>query len=417
MTTESGSLPDVLAVWQSVQQQRLVAFIRADAILTFTSGFYVLGIYWFAARQGYLLATFVATLLCSSVMYWSLQAARRDEVATAVARLAAANWAMVLVGTMLAAPVWPVLVLASLLPMTAAASYVDQKQFRWYLLGSVLVAAACTLIGLFTTPTSIADDVPPWTIDSVLTIFVPLLTAMVGLLALQNFSRTRLTISNLVEARNRLQTQSDALAASRTRMVTATDNERRRIERDLHDGTQQHFVSMLLKTGAINRVVGSDPERATALIGELRQELKAAQTELREFTLAVYPPSLTQHGLAAALSRAVDRVRLHTVTDIDEVGRFDPAIEATVYFICLEALQNADKHAGRSATVHLSLKRPADGLHFEVRDDGVGFILDQVENRSGTQNMADRIAAVHGTLAITASPGQGTTVVGHIPIP
>jgi signal transduction histidine kinase len=407
--------PDVLGEWQEEQRRRLVSFVRADTILTFSSGYYVLGIYWFAARQGYLLAAFVATQFCAAAMYWALQAARRDEPETAVARLAAANWAMILVGTLLAAPVWPVLILASLFPMTAAASYVEQRQFRWYLLGSVAVGAVCTLVGLFTSPTSIVDDVPPWTIDSVLIIFVPLLIVMVGLLAVQNFTRTRLTITNLVEAHDRMQEQSDQLLASRARMVAATDDERRRIERDLHDGTQQHFVSMLLKTGAINRVVADDPERATALLDELRHELKDAQAELRGFTLGIYPPSLTQHGLAAALGRAVDRIDRHVVVEIDEIGRFDPAVEATVYFICMEAMQNADKHAGPVATIRLLLSREGDDLRFEVADDGLGFDIDRVTRRSGVQNMEDRIAAAQGTLTITSSPRTGTSVIGNIP--
>ncbi|MEM9562128.1 MAG: histidine kinase [Actinomycetota bacterium] len=417
MTAVAAESPvDVLAAWRSVQQQRLVTFVRVDAVLTFVSGYYVLAIYWFAAREGYLLAAYGVTMVGAAILSTALRSARRSDAEAAVARLAAANWFMVIGGTLLAAPVWPVLVLASLLPMTAAASYVEQRQFRWYLLGSVAVAAACTLIGLFTAPTSIADDVPAWTIDSVLTIFVPVLTAMVGLLALQNFSRTRLTIANLVEAHQRLQSQSDALLASRIRMVAATDGERRRIERDLHDGTQQHFVSLLLKTGAINRVVRDQPDRAESLLGELRQELKAAQTELREFTLGIYPPSLTQHGLAAALRRAVDRVQLPSRTDIDDVDRFDPSIEATVYFICLEALQNADKHAGSDATVRLSLAHDDGMLRFEVADDGVGFAPGDVAHRSGTQNMEDRIAIVQGRLTITSSPGSGTIVLGEIPV-
>lgn len=405
-----------MAEWREVQRQRLVSFIRADAFLTLTSGYYVLAIYWFAARQGYLLATFVATQICAGLMYWALQAAGRDEVEAAVARLAGANWAMILIGVTLAAPVWPVLVLASLLPMTAAASYVEQRQFRWYLLGSVSVAAACTLIGLFTTPTTIADDVPAWTIDSVLTIFVPLLTALVGLLALQNFARTRATMSSLVEAHDHLQIQAADMVASRIRMVAATDDERRRIERDLHDSTQQHFVSMLLKTGAIKRVMARDTAKADALIAELRDELKAAQTELREVTLGIYPPSLTQHGLGPALRRAVDRVQLPTVTDIDDVDRFDPSIEATVYFICVEALQNADKHAGRDASVQVALSQREDELRFEVVDTGVGFDPDEVDRRGGTQNMVDRIATIDGTLTVESNPGGGTRVSGRVPV-
>lgn len=408
---------DAITVWREAQSQRLIRFIQVDMWLTLSSSVYVLIIYWFFVRRGYLLATVGVVVTSGAVMYVALVAARRRATDAAVACLAAANWFAVVAAVVLAAPVWPILVLAAVLPVTVAASYVGAEHFRWYLLGSVVIAGASTVLGLFTDATSMAEEVPGWAIDSVLSVFVPLLTAMVGLLALQNFTQIRATFADLADTHSRLQVQSDALVASRTRMVAATDRERRRIERDLHDGTQQQFVAMGLKLGAIKRAIDIDSDRAKGLIDDLRSELKDAQAQLRDLTLGIYPPTLTQHGLTAALERAVDQVSSPMVTAIDDVGRFDPAIEASVYFICVEALHNADKHAGADATVTLSLRcDDRSGLRLEVVDDGAGYDPLTIDHRSGTQNMEDRIAAVNGTLSVTSSPGHGTSVVGQIPI-
>ncbi|MGI9606322.1 MAG: sensor histidine kinase [Acidimicrobiales bacterium] len=407
---------DALAAWGQGQQDRLASFIRADSILTLGSAVYVFGIYLFAATETYLLAASGATLVAGAIMALALRSARQGRISEAVARLAGANWFVVTIAALLAAPVWPVLVLAAVLPATAAASYVDAGQFQRYLGGSVVVSGACTGLGLFVSVTPIEDDVPDWAIESVLAIFVPLLTAMVGLLALQNFTRMRAAMGNLIQTHGQLQLQSDALRAARTRMVAAANQERRRIERDLHYGTQQHFVAMGLKVGAIRRAVRAGDESSGRLIDELKDEIKSAQSQLRELTLGIYPPTLTQHGLAAALERAVDQIGLDTRTGIDNVGRHDSSIEASVYFICLEALHNAEKHAGPDATVSVRLSRVGDRLRFIVSDTGLGFDTDTVAVRSGTQNMQDRIATVYGSLVIDSVPGQGTTVVGEVPL-
>jgi signal transduction histidine kinase len=208
----------------------------------------------------------------------------------------------------------------------------------------------------------------------------------------------------------------DELRASRSRVVAAADTERRAIERDLHDGAQQQLVLVGLKLQMAGRLIDSDPARARALHGELRADLQRALAELRELAHGIYPPLLESEGLRGALAEAAERAAIGTTVECDGIGRYSSDVEAAVYFCCREALQNAAKHAGDEARARVKLSERDHVLSFEVLDDGLGFDPAATRASAGMQNMTDRIGALGGTLDIQSAPGQGTAILGTVPL-
>ena len=186
--------------------------------------------------------------------------------------------------------------------------------------------------------------------------------------------------SALQESLEEVQRTNAELVESRLRIVTAGDAQRRRLERDLHDGAQQHLVAMAVKLRLAEDLTEDDPAEAASVIVELRRDLQDAIAELRALAHGIFPPLLSSGGLMEALPAAASRSALVTSVEFDGVGRYTPEIEAAVYFCCLEALQNAGKHAGERATALVRVT-DAGALRFEVVDDGVGFDTRPVGDR------------------------------------
>jgi len=220
--------------------------------------------------------------------------------------------------------------------------------------------------------------------------------------------------SALQESLEDLQHHAEELRASRARVVTAADVERRRMERDLHDGAQQQLVLLGLKLGLAERLIEKDAAAAKAMHDELRADLRKALSELRDLAHGIYPAALENEGLPGALREAVERAAIPAELDCDGAGRYPPELEAAVYFCCLEALQNAAKHAGAGAQVRIDLVERARSLVFEVTDDGQGYDTTVPRASVGVQNMTDRIGALGGELTIRSAPGSGTTISGSI---
>jgi len=213
-----------------------------------------------------------------------------------------------------------------------------------------------------------------------------------------------------------LRRQAQDLQASRARIVAAADAERRRIERDLHDGAQQYLVAIAVKAGLIQQLADGDTSRSKALLKELASDTQLALDELRSLAHGIYPPLLSNAGLGEALGAACRRATLPTELDAPDLRRYPAELEAAVYFCCLEALQNAAKYAGSNANARVTLWEEADGLLFEIRDDGVGFDVTHEDPGAGLLNMRDRLGSVGGTLSIESQPGRGTRVTGAIPL-
>ena len=200
-----------------------------------------------------------------------------------------------------------------------------------------------------------------------------------------------------------------ALRASQRRLVAAASSERRKIERDLHDGVQQKLVALRIHLELALEHAGEENGLSSSL-ARLGTEFDEALDELRSVAHGIYPPLLAEGGLLAALHDAARRSTVPVTTEIEDVGRFSEDCEAAVYYCCLEALQNIAKHAGDDAAATLQLWRERRVVHFRVSDDGVGFNQSSTAGGAGLTNMADRIGAVGGTLAVRSRPGEGATV-------
>ena len=211
-----------------------------------------------------------------------------------------------------------------------------------------------------------------------------------------------------------VQAQLELVRASRARIVEAGDTERRRLERDLHDGAQQRLVTLTLALGmARSRVAGVDPE-LEGLIEAAGKEAKEALTELRELARGIHPAVLTEAGLAGAIQALVERSpAVVTITEVPR-ERFPAVIEATAYFVVSEALANVTKHA-RAGAAQVSIRRLPGRLAVRVSDDGAGGA--RLERGSGLAGLADRVASAGGVLRVDSPPGAGTWLEADIPCP
>ena len=205
----------------------------------------------------------------------------------------------------------------------------------------------------------------------------------------------------------------DELRASRLRIVDTADHERRRLERDLHDGAQQRLMAVQIKLRMLED--STEAERIAGQLEAISNDAEAAVEELRSLAHGIYPPVLRSDGLVNALrSVAMTAPIAISVTDAG-IGRCSPSVEAAIYFCSAEAIQNAIKHAGSNVRVRVTIGRDRDRVHFAITDDGAGIDRSERGDGVGLIGMRDRVGAVGGELEIVASPGRGTTVRGTIP--
>ena len=213
-----------------------------------------------------------------------------------------------------------------------------------------------------------------------------------------------------VDLRERVEGLKDASA----RILAAADDERRRIERDLHDGAQQRLVALNVLLGVVETKLEKDPAAAGPLVARAREEATEAVKELRELARGIHPALLADRGLIAALealaARAPFRVEISGVPE----HRLPPAVEATAYFITAEALTNVAKYAGDEATASVELQEDRGRLRVTVRDDGAGGA--DPRRGTGLRGLNDRVAALDGRFEVTSPPGGGTIVIAELPL-
>jgi signal transduction histidine kinase len=204
------------------------------------------------------------------------------------------------------------------------------------------------------------------------------------------------------------------LRRSRARVAHVAHTERRRIERDLHDGCQQRLIALRVKLALAEEIVGADNWSVGDLIQEIAADAETALEDLHALVHGIYPALLTDRGLGDAVKAMARTAPIPARVLAEGVRRYPPDVEAAVYFTCAEALQNAAKHGGHGVTARVVLQHETEGLAFEVRDDGRGF--DPAgRSGSGLANMEDRLAAVGGRLKVVSAPECGAAVQGWIP--
>jgi signal transduction histidine kinase len=203
---------------------------------------------------------------------------------------------------------------------------------------------------------------------------------------------------------------------SRARIAATADEERRRLERDLHDGAQQRLVALRMRLGLAAELLGRDHERGAELVRQLGPEAEAALEDMRSLARGVYPAPLADHGLAEALRSAARRSPLPVAVIAEASRRYPRPLEAAAYFCCLEALQNAAKHAAGASRVTITIAERDGHIELEVADDGSGFDPALTARGAGLTNVEDRARAVGGDAVVESGPGRGTRLLIRIPL-
>lgn len=400
---------------EQIARLRVLILIDLTVALTAAALMFLSWLLW--VESSVLPAVTVAVAVAGGVMARALWPLRRGDVAQAVLWWAAANWGIAVVAAATATFAWPLMLLTALLPAVLATATASGRALVWYVAGSVAVSTAVVLLGVLQDMTGLAADTPRALQHGLLALFTPALSAMVGLIVLQNSLRLQAALADALGAQGELAEQAEQLRRSRARLVAATDRERRRIERDLHDGAQQRLISIGIGLAGATALCRSNPDAAATALTDLRRQLHLAHDEVRSLAQGVYPPVLSEHGLVEALRSAVDRYPLPITLDLHDPGRHSSDLEAAVYFCCMEAVQNAAKHS-QASRVQVSIGADHGSVWFTVQDDGVGFEPgSHVQHGSGGMvNMQDRLGASGGTLRVQSAPGRGTTVHGTVPV-
>ena len=212
-----------------------------------------------------------------------------------------------------------------------------------------------------------------------------------------------------------LKASTAELAASRVRLMETAHRERRRLERDLHDGVQQQLVGMRIRLDMATRALKDDPERGERELATIGRQMDEALAQVRSLARGIYPSLLHERGLGEALKSVARSSPVPPIVRDLSGERYDEDVEVAVYFTCLEALQNVTKHAGAGVEAIITLWRHDDRLCFEVRDTGSGFDRNLIARASGLTNMRDRVQAVGGDLRLASRPGAGTIARGSVP--
>jgi signal transduction histidine kinase len=358
--------------------------------------------YFWVLRDRLFLAFVAVGVAQCVVMAVALRLARKGSYQQSITLVCLGNW----IGAVLVTCIWPallpVMAVFALVPLAFAEPYVSlQRGLALTVLGAVCVLGMA-VAGRFTPIPEVAYRAPRW-IETAFVIgglFFNGLNLMV--IVWNNAAALRTSEGQLAE-------RAAELAASRTRLITAADEERRRLERDLHDGAQQHLValSVLLQ---LARTAG--PDGRDGLLSEASDLVATAIAEIRHLAHGIYPPLLVSGGLGEALPALAARALIPVRVDLHGLGRYPPSTEAALYYCCSEALQNAAKHGGPDTTVTVSARADDDALSLTVSDTGHGF--EAAVPGAGLTNMQDRLSAIGGRLEVSSVPGGGTRVTAVV---
>jgi signal transduction histidine kinase len=398
----------------------LTTFVRWDQAALGAGVVALVATYATLEPDPFLLLEAALCALAALALGRALRPLRRGDREAAVTTIAVVNWLALLTPSVITPFVEPIMLLAALLPVVLAVPYVSPARLLVFVAAATGTSIVVLGLARWSPRSSIEDDLPGWLPHGVVALFVPILSALLGLVVWhhhatlrRSFDQAQATNRRLVQAQRDLVTRADDLRASRARLATATDDERRRIERDLHDGVQQQLLALSIDLTIARAGLPGDAAAAIA-IERATDTVAAAMQEIRDLARGIYPATLTDHGLVDALAAVLRQWSGRCRLVAEAVGRYPADVEAAVYFSCTEAINNAIRHAGPEATVTVRL---ADdhALSFEVSDDGAGFDTTRTPAGRGLTNLVDRLSAIGGTLTIDSRPGDGTTVRGVVP--
>jgi len=332
----------------------------------------------------------------------ALRLARQASYEQSVTLVCIGTWISTSLVTLVSPPLLPVMVLVALVPVVFAEPYV-----RWRRgLAFTVIAAACvlgmTVLARFTQVAAAVAQAPRWLETAFIVAAVPLNAFHLLVIVWNNAAALRTSEWQLAD-------RAAELAASRTRLATAADEERRRLERDLHDGAQQHLVALSVLIGLARK---AEPDRYQVLLSEASELVDTSITEIRRLAHGIYPPLLVSGGLPEALPTLAARAAVPVDLDLDGLGRYPTSTEAALYYCCSEALQNAAKHGGPDTAVTITAHGDDEMLNLTICDTGRGF--DPATIGHGLITMTDRLSAIGGTLVIDTAPGRGTRITAVV---
>jgi signal transduction histidine kinase len=361
-----------------------------------------LGEYMWVLRSPWLLAIVgVCTTQCI-VLGAALHLARRSRYQQSITLTCIGNWAAVLLITFIAPNLLPMMVLLALVPVVFAQPYIRWQQG----LAFTLITAGCVLalgaLARFLNVSHLAAHAPRWIESALILVALPVIAFHILVFAWNNAAALGVSENMLAE-------RAAQLEASRNRLITAADEERRRLERDLHDGAQQHLVALAVLI-QLARTAGHD--RSQPLLTEASGLVETAIAEIRRLAHGIYPPLLVSGGLAQALPAVAARAPVPVRLNLACLGRYPASIETALYFCCTEALQNAAKHGGPDTNVTITAHADDRMLTLTISDTGRGF--DPATIGTGLTNMTDRLSAIGGNLVFDTAPGRGTRVTAVI---
>lgn len=349
----------------------------------------------------------IAGLVYLTGVFLSIEWAKRRltvaSLSTVGVFILAINWVTAVVLTIIVPFSFPLGILQILSPVIAAGPVLERPALMRTLLGGVVLSAVVTAIGLHPYESEIEAEIPAGAAMAIAAGGVAVMTAPFLIGAWDAHERQRDTLRQALEA-------NELIQDSRRRLVRAADDERRRVERNLHDGAQQQLVAVAMQLRLLRTQI-DEPDVIDPVVDDLEHALE----ELRDLAHGLYPPLLRSRGLGEAL-RSIGRRSPIEVEVVAPDRRFPADIEAAVYFCCVEAVQNATKHAGDRPTVRIDLHASDGELKGSVADDGPGFdpSTDTIGAGSGLRNMEDRIGAVGGILWVDVA--AGTTVRFQVPV-
>jgi signal transduction histidine kinase len=331
----------------------------------------------------------------------ALLLAHRRRLQRSITLVCVGNWAAVLLLTWVAPVLLPAMVLLALVPVVFAEPYVRWQRGLVFAVITASCALALGVLARFHNVPHLTGSMPRAIETAFILIALPIHALHILVIVWNNAAALR-TSENLLAQR------ADELAASRTRLITAADEERRRLERDLHDGAQQHLVSLAVLI-QLARTAGHD--RYQPLLVEASGLLETAIAEIRRLAQGIYPPLLVSGGLAQALPAVAAHASIPVRLNV-ALGRYPASIEAALYYCCSEALQNAAKHGGPGTTVTITADADDRRLRLTICDTGRGF--DPATIGTGLTNMKDRLSAIGGHLVIDTASGRGTRIVAVV---
>jgi signal transduction histidine kinase len=385
------------------KKERFQLFLTGQLAMYFGAGIVLpLWQYAWVDRSPWLLGMVAVCAMQCVVLGVALELARRSRYQQSITLVCIGNWASVLLLTFIAPAILPVMVLVALVPVVFAEPYV-----RWQRgLAFTVIAAGCVLalgvLARFQNVSHLAGHVPRWIETAFIVVALPINALHLLVIVWNNAAALRTSQAQLAE-------RAAQLAASRTRLITAADEERRRLERDLHDGAQQHLVSLAVLLQLARR---AEDDRYQPLLIEASGLVETAIAEIRRLAHGIYPPLLVSGGLCQAIPAVAARASVPVHLDLSALGRYPASVEAALYFCCSEALQNAAKHGGPGTTVTITASADDRTLTLTISDNGRGF--DPATVGTGLTNMTDRLSAIGGHLAIDPAPGRGTRITAVI---